>query len=371
MIFITKVLVTGGLGFIGSFISDILIDNGFSVRIMDNIEEQIHGNKKPYMNEKAEFMKGDIRLKDDWKKALHEVDMIAHFGAMVGVGQSMYQPVRYLTTNVIGTSNMYEVLDELKMKPESILMASSMILYGEGLYECKVHGKVCPLPRPKEQLEKKDWEVKCPECGESVKPIPTPESKPPQNLSIYALSKYSQERIAMMNADVLGVPTITLRPFNVYGQRQSLNNYYGAVNSNFLVRIKHDKQPIVFEDGNQTRDFVFVTDVAEVCLAALKSGKTGIYNIGSGKPTAIKRVAEILIDACGKSMEPLITEQFRPMDLKHCFSDNTRIRRDIGFKPKVSVEDGLKKFVEYYENFNIEDKTDKVIKELYEHGLLK
>jgi dTDP-L-rhamnose 4-epimerase len=366
-----NVLVTGGAGFIGSFISDILIDNGFSVAIMDNLEEQIHGNKKPYINEKAKFIKGDVRIKEDWKKALKDMDIIVHFAAMVGVGQSMYQPVRYLTTNVIGTANMYEALMELKMKPTAILLASSMISYGEGLYECKTHGKVCPLPRPEEQLEKKEWEVKCPECGEFIKPLPTPETKPPQNLSIYALSKYGQERIAMMNAEVLGVPTIALRPFNVFGQRQMLNNYYGVVNSNFLVRIKHNKQPIVFEDGNQTRDFVFVTDVAEASLAALKSGKTGVYNIGNGKPTSIKRIAEILIEACGKNLEPLITEQFRPMDLRHCFSDNSKIKRDLGFKPKVSIEEGLKKFVEYYENLEIEDGTDNVITELREHGLLK
>ena len=224
----TKVLVTGGAGFIGSYISDALIEKGFSVRIMDNLEEQIHGSIKPHIHEKAEFMKGDARKKEDWKKALDGTDMIVHFGAMVGVGQSMYQPVRYLTTNVIGTANMYEVLNEMKMKPQSILIASSMIAYGEGMYECKTHGKVCPLPRPTEQMQRKEWEVKCPECGEFAKPVPTPETKPPQNLSIYALAKYSQERIAMMNADVTGVPTIAFRPFNVYGPRQSLTNYYGA-----------------------------------------------------------------------------------------------------------------------------------------------
>jgi dTDP-L-rhamnose 4-epimerase len=175
----------------------------------------------------------------------------------------------------------------------------------------------------------------------------------------------------MMNATVLDVPTIAFRPFNVFGKRQSLNNYYGAVNSNFLVRIKNNKQPIVFEDGSQSRDFVYVTDVAEASLAAIKSGKTGVYNIGSGKPTSIKRIAEILIDTCGKKMEPLITEEFRPMDLKHCFSDNSKIKADLGFRPKISVEEGIKRFVEYYENVKIEDKTDKVITELREHGLLK
>jgi dTDP-L-rhamnose 4-epimerase len=368
---VTRVLVTGGAGFIGSFVADALIEDGFSVRILDNLEEQIHGNKKPYINEKAEFMRGDVRLKDDWKKALKDVDMIAHLAAMVGVGQSMYQPVRYFTTNIIGTSNMYEVLDEIKMKPQAIFMASSMIAYGEGLYECKTHGKVYPLPRPKEQLEKKEWELKCPICGEVTKPLPTPEEKPPQNLSIYALAKYAQERIAMMNANVSNIPTIAFRPFNVFGARQSLTNYYGAVNSNFLVRIKNNNAPIVFEDGLQSRDFIYVTDVADAVVAALKSKKTGVYNIGSGKPTAIKRIADILIELMGKKMEASVTGEFRPMDLRHCYSDNTKIKRDLNFRPKVSVEEGLGKFVDYYENTNIEDKTDKVIKELKDHGLLK
>ncbi len=194
-----KVLVTGGAGFIGSHTVDLLINKGFDVVILDNLEPQVHNNKKPdYLNPKAKFILSDITNADTWKNALKDVDAVIHLAAMVGVGQSMYQPVRYLDVNTLGTAKFYETLltrQELRKRIQKIIVASSMSIYGEGAYECKNCGIIYPGLRTKQQLEKKDWEIHCPKCGEYAKSIPVNEDKPPLNLSTYALSKYDQEKI--------------------------------------------------------------------------------------------------------------------------------------------------------------------------------
>ena len=346
-----NVLVTGGSGFIGSHTVDLLIDEGHNVRILDNLEPQVHQNKKPdYLNSEAEYVWGDITEKENLLEALENVEVILHLAAMVGVGQSMYQPIRYLTTNAIGTANLYEVLiekPEIKKNIKKIVVASSKSIYGEGAYNCKEHETVYPKLRSKEQLVEKDWEVRCPFCKEYVKPVGITEEKPVQNLSLYALSKYDTERIAVDFGTALGISTVAFRYFNVYGPRQSLNNPYTGVAAIFSSRIKNNNPPIIFEDGDQIRDFIFVEDIARVNVLGLESNAEGVYNVGAEKPISILEIAKTLIDVFDSNIEPKITNEFRDGDNRHDFADSSKVKKELGFKPKCGPKGGFEKLVEW------------------------
>jgi dTDP-L-rhamnose 4-epimerase len=359
-----KILITGGAGFIGSHTTDLLINKGFKVRILDNLEPQVHGNKVPgYLNPEAEFMRGDITNLKTWKKALQDIDAVIHLAAMVGVGQSMYQPLRYLRANTIGTANFYKVLvenEELRKNIQKVIVASSKSIYGEGAYKCSSHGVVYPELRPIEQLRQKDWEVHCPYCNEYVKPVGITEEKPAQNLSVYALSKFDTERLALMYGHAFQIPTIAFRYFNVYGPRQSLSNPYTGVAAIFMSRIKNGNQPIIYEDGKQVRDFVYVEDIARANLMALeKADSVDVFNVGTGKPTSILEVAETLIEIYDANIEPKITQEFRFGDNRHDFADITKIRKKLGWEPKWSLKRGFEKLVEWGETEEAVDMFEK------------
>ncbi len=347
-----KVLVTGGAGFIGSHTIDTLVSKGYDVRVFDIIEPQVHGNKKPdYLNENVEFIFGDVRDKKQWKDVLDGVDAIIHLAAMVGVGQSMYQPVRYLTTNTIGTANLFEVLienPEIRKHIQKIIVASSKSIYGEGAYKCDAHGNVYPNPRETNQLKNKDWDVHCPYCSEYVKSIGNTEEKPVQNLSIYALSKYDTERISLDFGMTFDIPVTAFRYFNVYGPRQSLNNPYTGVTAIFLSRIKNNNPPVIFEDGAQTRDFIYVEDIVNANLLALeKADGVDVFNVGSGEPISILEIAKVLIELSDSKVDVDLTQQFRAGDNRHDFSDISKIKKELGFKPKRSIKDGFQKLVNW------------------------
>jgi dTDP-L-rhamnose 4-epimerase len=363
-----KVLVTGGAGFIGSHTVDLLIDKGFDVVILDNLEPQVHANKKPdYLNPKAKFVLGDITNLDTWKSVLKDVDAIMHLAAMVGVGQSMYQPVRYLNVNTIGTAKLYETLlakPELRKRIQKIIVASSMSIYGEGAYACKNCGIVYPGLRSKQQLEKKDWEIHCPKCGEYVKPILTSEDKPPLNLSTYALSKYDQEKISLNYGFALNIPTAALRYFNVFGPRQSLSNPYTGVCAIFSSRIKNNNLPTIYEDGKQTRDFIYVEDIARANILCLeKFNGIDSFNVGSGNSTSILKIAETLIKLYRSNVEPKITEDFRLGDVRHASGDVSRIKKKLGFTSRTSLQEGFKKLIEWSETQEALDKFEEAEKE--------
>ncbi len=363
-----KVLVTGGAGFIGSHTVDLLVEKGFDVVILDNLESQVHGNQKPdYLNSKAKFVLGDITNSDTWNNVLKDIDAIIHLAAMVGVGQSMYQPVRYLDVNTLGTAKLYEALlknPELRKKIQKIIVASSMSIYGEGVYECKNCGIVYPGLRPKQQLEKKDWEIHCPTCDEPVKPIPTKEDKPPLNLSTYALSKYDQEKMSLNYAATLNIPTAALRYFNVFGPRQSLSNPYTGVCAIFSSRIKNNNPPTIYEDGKQTRDFIYVKDVAEANLVCLeKFNGINSFNVGTGNSSSIFEIAEILIKLHNSNVEPQITEEFRAGDIRHAFGDVSKIKKELGFTAKTSLEEGFKKMIEWSQTQTAVDRFEEAEKE--------
>jgi dTDP-L-rhamnose 4-epimerase len=363
-----KVLVTGGAGFIGSHTVDLLIERGHEVIILDNLEPQVHGNKKPeYVNQKAKFILGDVTNVDTWKNVLKNVDAVINLAARVGVGQSMYQPVSYLDVNTIGTAKFYEVLlnkPELRKKIQKIVVASSMSIYGEGAYECKNCGIVYPGLRLKKQLEKKDWEIHCPKCGEYVKSISTNEEKPTLNLSTYALSKYDQEKISLNYGFALNIPTAALRYFNVFGPRQSLNNPYTGVCAIFSSRIKNNNPPTIYEDGEQNRDFIYVEDVAWANVLCLeKFDDIDSFNVCSGNPTSILRIAETLIELHDSNVKPKITEKFRVGDVRHVFGDLSKINKKLGFVTRVSLKKGFENLIEWSETQQAVDKFEVAEKE--------
>lgn len=362
-----RVLVTGGAGFIGSYTVDLLVEKGFDVVILDNLETQVHANKKPdYLNLKAKFVLGDVTNPDTWKNILKDVDAVIHLAAMVGVGQSMYQPVRYLDVNTLGTAKFYETLllrQELKKRIQKIIVASSMSIYGEGAYKCKNCGIVYPGLRSKKQLEENDWEIHCPKCAEYVESIPTSEEKPLLNLSTYALSKYDQEKMALNYGFALNIPTTVLRYFNVFGPRQSLNNPYTGVCAIFSSRIKNGNSPIIYEDGKQTRDFIYVEDIARANILCLeKFNDVDSFNVGSGVPTTILKIAKTLIELHESHVQPKMTEEFRIGDVRHVFSDVSKIKK-LGFVAKVSLKEGFDRFIEWGETQKAVDKFEEAEKE--------
>lgn len=363
-----KVLVTGGAGFIGSHTVDLLVEKGFDVIILDNLEPQVHGNKKPdYLNPKAKFILGDVTKLDTWKNVLKDVNAVIHLAAMVGVAQSMYQPTRYLNVNTLGTAKFYETLvtrEDLRKRIQKIIIAGSQSIYGEGAYECKNCGITYPILRSREQLEKKDWEIHCPKCDKYVKPVPTNEEKPPLNLSTYALTKYDQEKMSLNYGFALNIPTAALRYFNVFGPRQSLNNPYTGVCAIFSSRIKNNNSPIIYEDGLQTRDFIYVEDVARSNLLCLEKF-TGVdsFNVGTGAPTNILKIAEILIKLHGSNVEPKITGEFRTGDIRHAFGDVSKIKKELGFIAKVPLEEGFKKLIEWGQTQEAVDRFEEAEKE--------
>ena len=367
-----KALVTGGAGFIGSFIADELVKKGHSVAIFDNLEEQVHLGKMPrYLNKDAEFIKGDVSNRNELKKAVMDADVIFHEAAAVGVGQSMYQIQKYVDANNLGTAVLLDILANEEHDVKKLIVAGSMSSYGEGSYECEKCGAVEPGLRAEQQMMQKDWEMHCPKCNSHAKPVPTKEEKKQDVNSIYSLTKKDQEQMCMIVGKAYGIPTVALRYFNVYGPRQSLSNPYTGVAAIFMSRIKNNNQPIVYEDGMQTRDFVSVHDVADANLLVMEKSAADYeeFNVGSGNPIAIKNVAEVLAKLYGKDIKPSITHKFRKGDVRHCFADISKIKGKLGFSPKISFEKGMKELIEWSKNAEAIDKFEMADEKLKKNGL--
>lgn len=357
-----KILVTGGSGFIGSHTVDELVERGYEVKVLDNLEPQVHGRATPrYNNKDAHYIRGDIRHRKSWLKGLENTDAIIHLAGSVGIGQSFWEAKKYMDTNVSGTALLFELLTKdtkLRKRIKRIVVASSKSLYGEGSYICTVHGEQAPEVRPFNQLEQRDWEVKCPKCGKSMEPTGVKESKFPQNLNPYSLSKYATERLAMDYSYSLGIPTVAFRYFNVYGERQSLNNPYTGVMAIFLSRIKNNNNPFLFEDGKQLRDYIYVKDVARFNVEALEKG-AGVYNLGTGHGTSLTGVVEKLNDALGTNIKPKISNEFRPGDNRHDFADISHLVEDFGQYKFTNLNDGIRSLSHWSEGENPVDRFDK------------
>ena len=367
-------MVTGGAGFIGSHTVDALIEDGYKVRVYDNLNPQVHGeiSEKPaYLHSHAEFIKGDVRDRAHLYQAIKNVDLIIHDAAEVGVGQSMYSIDQYISTNVQGTGVLWDILVNEQHSVEKVLVASSMSLYGEGCYQCEEHGKIEPKPRPENQLSEGQWEMLCPECSLRVNPLPTHEEKELDVTSVYAQSKKDQEVYSLMIGHAHKIPTVACRYFNCYGPRQSLNNPYTGAAAIFCSAIKNDNPPLIYEDGNQRRDFIHVKDLVRGKLLLLNKPEAdyGIFNIGTGKPTSILELAETLIELCGKSFGPDVIYKFRNGDIRDCYADITKIS-ELGFRPLFSLKEGLKDLINWSDGQETISKVEDAHRQLVEKGLV-
>jgi dTDP-L-rhamnose 4-epimerase len=361
-----RVLITGGAGFIGSHLADDLLGQGYRVRVLDALVEQVHGDggRPGYLDEEVELVEGDVRDPRALARALDGVDLVAHLAARVGVGQSMYEPAAYTGANSAGTGVLLQAL--LDHRVEGLLVASSMSVYGEGLYLDVDGSPVVDAQRTRRQLELREWEP-----AEGLRPVPTPEWKDPSLASIYALTKYDQERLCLIWGNAYKVPTTALRFFNVYGPRQALSNPYTGVLAIFASRLMNGNPPLVNEDGHQRRDFVAVADVAEACRAAFETnGAAGrVVNIGSGRSVSVLEIAELLGEALGVDVEPEVTGSARAGDIRHCFADISLARELLNFEPAVSLEDGIAELVDWLAGQEAVDRVDAARVELQSRGL--
>jgi dTDP-L-rhamnose 4-epimerase len=367
------VLITGGAGFIGSHVAQELLRSGYSVRALDSLIAQVHGpdRRRPsYLSSEVELMVGDVRDRRALSRALEGIDAVIHLVALVGVGQSMYQITEYTSVNNLGTAILLQTLSSHPV--EKLLVASSMSIYGEGLYY-DADGNVCSArDRPLAQLKMGDWEVKD-STGRPLVPQPTPESKPPALASVYALSKFDQECLCLTLGRAYGIPAVALRFFNTYGPNQALSNPYTGVLSNFASRVLNGRAPLIFEDGLQKRDFVSVHDVARACRLALESAAANgqAFNISSGVPMTVKEVAERTIRAIGDfAIEPEITGRYRAGDIRHCFADISLAKRVLGWEPKVTLEKGLEDLAGWLASQSAIDRGVEARAELAERGLM-
>ena len=368
-----RILITGGAGFVGSHTVDALLQAGHEVRIFDNLTSQVHQDGvNSYIPKEAEFILGDVRNLSQVSKAVQGADVILHFAAAVGVGQSMYQIADYTATNNLGTANLLQAILDTRTAPEKIVVASSMSIYGEGKYACQDCGEVAPPARPLAQLQAKHWEICCPACGNTVKAVSTQEDKPLQCTSIYALSKKDQEEMALLFGRTYGIPVVALRYFNIYGPRQSLSNPYTGVAAIFASRLLNGRAPIIFEDGEQLRDFVSVHDIVQANLLAIdEAGADGkAINIGSGHPVTIREIALELGRALGVQLPAEITGKYRAGDVRHCFADIAAATQLLGYAPRTSLQQGMDELGSWLVLQQADDKVDQAFEQLNVHGLV-
>ncbi len=359
-----RVLITGGAGFIGSHLADELLGAGYTVRALDVLVHQVHDGSKPeYLSDDVELIPGDVRSEEVVRGALEGVDAVVHLAARVGVGQSMYEQAEYAGANTVGTAVLLDALAERPVR--KLVVASSMSVYGEGAYE--------PAPaveRTRAQLERRDWEPRG-AGGQELTPVPTPETKQPALSSVYALTKFDQERLCLLFGSAYGVPAVALRLFNVYGPRQALSNPYTGALAIFASRLLNDHAPVVYEDGAQTRDFVHVSDVARAFRLALeRDGADGrVVNVGGGRATSVLEIAHALAGLLGKEIDPELPSTFRAGDIRHCIADVALARELLGFEAQVALEDGLAELAEWLQTQPATDRFDRAAAELAERGL--
>lgn len=369
---IENVLVTGGCGFIGSHTVDLLVEKGYNVTVLDNLEPQVHGAqaKKPaYFNKSATFVQGDVRNHKIMKEVIVDVDAIIHLAAMVGVGQSMYDIERYIDSNTKGSAAMLDLVVNEKNKVKKLVVASSMSIYGEGKYYCeKCRVNIFPGLRSEEALKKHKWEQLCPTCGSPLVPKPTEEEKVLMPTSIYAMAKRHQEEMFLLIGKAYGIPSVALRYFNAYGSRQALSNPYTGCAAIFTSRILNNRPPYIFEDGDQTRDFVHVKDVARANVSALEcaSANYEAINVGTGQPITIKGLAEKLTKLYGKRLKPLVSYEYRKGDIRHCFADVGKACKLLNFTASTKMAEGLRELSGWAktDNWGSAESFDRAFKEL-------
>ncbi len=373
-----NILITGGAGFIGSHLVDYISENSkHSITVYDCLDSQVHPlqNKAPdYLNKRATIIKGSVNDYEKFKEVIKENEIIFHLAAKVGVGQSMYDISRYTETNMLGLANLLDILVNSDHNITKMVLASSNTVYGEGKVSCLKCGVIFPKSRSKNQLKSKQWELQCPKCGSNVKILLTDEETPFNSKSIYALSKQVQEEMSLMIGKTYGLDISILRLFLVYGPRQSPSNPYTGVCANFGTRLLNGNRPIIFEDGLQTRDFVNVKDVCQALFLSMNSQSANgeIFNVGTGIPITIEEVAETLIRKINPDLSPIYNQRYRVGDIRHCTADISKIKKMLGYSPKIPFNEGIEEYIDWIKTQKIyQDNTEKALAELKNKGLMK
>ncbi|NBK98962.1 MAG: SDR family NAD(P)-dependent oxidoreductase [Erysipelotrichia bacterium] len=371
------ILITGGAGFIGSNLSLKLIEKGYNVTVLDNLSPQIHSENSPLyhsIKDKVNFIHGTVLNYDDWKKALENIDVVVHLAAETGTGQSMYEIEKYTDMNIKGTSIFLDILANETHSIKKIVVASSRAIYGEGKYTCKEHGIVYPIARLDHDMAFGNFSVQCPYCKHEVTLQPTDEESKIHPTSIYGITKHVQEQMFMLMGQSLGIPSVAFRYQNVYGAGQSLSNPYTGILSIFSTRIKNGNDIAIFEDGLESRDFVYVDDVVDATILGIEKDEANgeVFNVGLGQAIDVLTVAKTLINAYKSDSKITVTGNYRLGDIRHNYADLTKIEQKLGFKPKVSFEEGIQRFTAWVENQEVmEDHYEKSIVEMKAKGLYK
>lgn len=370
------VLITGGAGFIGANLALRLVDRGYCVTVLDNLSRQVHGENEQStlfnsIENKVKFIKGDVRNREDWEKALLGQEIVVHLAAETGTGQSMYEIEKYSDVNIRGTAIFLDIIANEKHSIKKIVIASSRAVYGEGKYQCSSHREVYPRHRKKECLIKGDFEVKCPICNKNVKLLATDEESKVHPSSIYGITKLSQEQMILTLGAFIGIPSVALRYQNVYGPGQSLSNPYTGILSIFSTRMKNGNDLFIFEDGLESRDFVYIDDAVNATILAIEKEEANgeVFNVGSGKATSVLKVGNILKELYHSQVKIIINRNFRIGDIRHNVADLRKIKSKLGFSPKVALEDGISQFVSWVDREKRHrDNYDNSINELSRRG---
>jgi dTDP-L-rhamnose 4-epimerase len=376
-----NILITGGAGFIGSNIALILLNKGINVTVLDNLSPQIHGENPDVSSPlyksivgKVNFIKGTVTSKEDWTNAIKDQDAIIHLAAETGTGQSMYEIKKYIDVNIGGTGLMLDILANSDHQIKKIIVASSRAIYGEGRYECVDHRIVYPTERRDEEMANGDFSCRCPVCNKTVSLLSTTEDSKIHPTSVYGITKQNQEQMVLTVCKSLGIAAVGYRYQNVYGPGQSLSNPYTGILSIFSTRIKNGNSINIFEDGKETRDFVYIDDVVEATLLGLEKDEANnqVYNVGTGVATDVITVANTLSKFYGIEIPIQISGNYRLGDIRHNFADISKIKIELGFEPKWSFDKGIHAFTDWVNEQEIpEDKYELSIEEMKNKGLYK
>lgn len=375
----SQILITGGAGFIGSNLAITLAKNAnYQIQLFDNLSPQIHGaipvvDSRLFQYANIEIVRADVCNTVALNMALSQADVVVHLAAETGTAQSMYQIAHYNNINSQATAQMLDFLANNTHSVRKIVLASSRSIYGEGAYCCNADGEVYPSARTAEQLSKHEWNPVCPICKNAITPIPTIESARPSPASIYAATKYAQEDLIRIAGDTLGIGTAILRFQNVYGAGQSLNNPYTGILSIFSTRIRRGLSLPIFEDGAESRDFIHVNDVVQAITLAIENDAANgcTFNVGSGEPTSVLKIANILVDAFDGKVRPHVTGQYRLGDIRHCYADLTSIKLNLGFEPQMPLKQGIDEFAAWVLSQPLpEDGLDKANHELKKRKMM-
>ena len=369
------VLVTGGAGFVGSHLVDALVARGHRVRVLDSLEQQVHGSHDQaptYLNRKAELVRGSITDAAAVAGALDGIDIVFHQAALVGVGQSMYDIARYCRVNTGGAAVVLEEIVKRRRQIHKVVVASSMSVYGEGAYRTQQGEVRSPRLRSRVLLERGEWEMRDPVTGEHLAAVPTPETKQLHPTSVYAVTKRDHEELFLSVGYAYRIPTVALRYFNIYGERQALSNPYTGVAAIFSSRVLNGQPPIIFEDGLQSRDLVHVSDIVQANLLSLETDRADYQpiNVGSGRPTTVRQVAEAILATLGRpDLKPQVLCKFREGDIRHCYADISLARQLLGYEPKVAFAEGVQQLVAWVRSQQAVDRFDQAHQELVARGL--